>query len=213
MTAAHRPATSDAEFPLTGRLAGVDYGTVRIGISVCDPMRILVSPLEIRLVSDPARDAEYFRQLAKSERIDGWVVGLPVHCDGGESEKSIEARRFGRWLAESTGLPVRLFDERFTTSAAQDRLRSARMSGLWGGAASGGGASGKRSGDRGRGGSGGSDRGQRSRKAGKRSRERLVDAVAAQVLLESFLEAQRYHSALPGQSPRGPEVGEASLEG
>ena len=111
-------------FPATGRLAAVDYGTVRIGIAVCDPMRILVSPLEIHAVSSRVADGEYFARLAKREAIDGFVVGLPVHLDGGESQKSIEVRRFGRWLHEVTGVPVRLFDERFTSSTAEDMMRS-----------------------------------------------------------------------------------------
>ena len=75
------PQAEPEPFPRSGRLAGVDFGSVRIGISVCDPLWILVSPLEIRQVSDPARDAEYFRALAKREALAGWVVGLPIHCD------------------------------------------------------------------------------------------------------------------------------------
>jgi len=193
------PTPPDENFPRTGRLVGVDYGTVRIGVAICDPMRILVSPLEIRLVSDPERDADYFRQLALRERIDGWIVGLPVHCDGGESQKSVEARKFARWLGRETSLPVRLFDERFTTSAAQDRVRSARFAG---------GGDGGMAGGKGR-----SAKGKRGKQGGKRSRERLVDAVAAQVLLESFLEAQRYQPQLPGHSPYGREAGEAGLDG
>lgn len=157
-------AASAAVFPDSGRLAGVDYGTVRIGISVCDPLRILVSPLDIRQVTHPAGDAGYFVDLAKQEAIDGFVVGLPIHCDGGESEKSQEARKFAGWLAEVTGKPVRLFDERFTTSAAQQRLRAGTA-------------------------------------AGKRTRHRRVDAIAAQVLLEAFLEAARYgRGDAPGQA-------------
>lgn len=173
------------DFPRSGRLAGVDFGTVRIGISICDPMWILVSPLEIRAVTDPDRDAAYFRELARRERVDGWIVGLPIHCDGKESQKSLEARKFAVWLRDATALPVRLFDERFTTSAAQDRVRSARnLTGKAG-----------------------------SRKGGmKRSRERLVDAVAAQVLLESFIEAARYHGTLPGQSPADPASGEDAID-
>lgn len=160
-------------FPESGRLAGIDFGTVRIGVAVCDPLRILVSPLEIRQVVDEARDAAFFRALVQREGILGFVVGLPIHCDGGESEKSRQAREFARWLRDATGIPVRLFDERFTTSAAQTRLRGA---------------------------------------GGKRSRHRLVDAIAAQVLLESFLEAARYAGQLPGQSVDAAAAGDESLE-
>ena len=171
-----QPSPADNEvFPPTGRLAGIDYGTVRIGVSVCDPLRILVSPLEIRQVAGQSRDGIYFQSLVERERIDGFVVGLPIHCDGGESDKSRQARQFARWLLSVTSVPVRLFDERFTTSAAQSRMRSSAGS-------------------------------------GKRTRHRLVDAIAAQVILESFLEAARHSGELPGQSVQATASGDVSLE-
>jgi putative holliday junction resolvase len=55
------------------------------------------------------------------------VVGLPLHADGQESAKSIEARAFGSWIAGVTGLPVVYWDERFTTALAEDALLSARL--------------------------------------------------------------------------------------
>jgi len=154
----------DLPFPRAGRLLGVDFGTVRVGIAICDPMRILASPLEIRVVAGKEVDGKYFCELARNEGVAGFVVGLPIHCDGGESQKSREARAFALWLQSMTGVPVRLFDERFTTAAAQQRMRES------------------------------------SRKK-KNSRIRQIDAIAAQVLLESFLEAARYHDEIPGQSP------------
>ena len=56
-----------------------------------------------------------------------WVVGLPVHLDGRESDKSREARRFGQWLAGVTSLPVELFDERFTSVQAEELLMTAEL--------------------------------------------------------------------------------------
>lgn len=152
----------DHSFPSTGRLAAIDYGSVRIGIAVCDPDRILASPLEIYQVGQTARDETYFKQLAKQERLVGFVVGLPIHCDGKESDKSRESRRFARWLHQQTGLPVRMFDERFTTSAAKERLRSQSLT--------------------------------------RQKKKKQLDAVAALVLLESFLESSRYHDGEVGHA-------------
>ena len=163
-------------FPETGRIAAVDYGTVRIGVAVCDPDRILASPLEVYQVRDPQRDARYFQSLVDQEHLTGFVVGLPIHCDGGESQKSKECREFARWLCDQTNRPVRLFDERFSTAAAKERLTG------------------------GRGG----------RKLSHQKKKKQLDAVAALVLLESFLEASRYHNRLAGQSIfQAPEGGEA----
>jgi putative Holliday junction resolvase len=106
-------------FPSQGRLAGIDYGTVRIGIAISDPQRLLASPYENYSRRDTDRDAAYFQQLATDENIAGWIVGLPVHSSGDESQKSIEAREFGKWLGQMTGLPVRYYDERYTSKQAE----------------------------------------------------------------------------------------------
>jgi len=105
-----------------GRIAAIDYGTVRIGVAVSNASQTLASPYENYNRRTKALDADYFARLAKEERIARFVVGLPVHTSGRESEKSIEAKAFGAWLGELTGLPVDFFDERYTTSIAQQML-------------------------------------------------------------------------------------------
>lgn len=166
-------------FPESGRLAAIDYGTVRIGVAVCDPDRMLASPYEVYQVRGPQHDVTYFRELARQERLVGFVVGLPIHCDGGESQKSVESREFARWLHEETGLPVRMFDERFSTAAAKERLAGPRS------------------------------RTQKGNKMTRQQQKRKLDAVAALVLLETYLEASRYHGGEVGQAigelPRGGE--------
>src|SRR5436305_10415528 len=98
------------------RIAGIDYGTVRIGIATADTDVCIASPYENYSRRTAALDAEYFGALAKHERIGRFVVGLPVHLHGGESQKSIEARTLGKWLHEVTGVPVEFFGERFTAA-------------------------------------------------------------------------------------------------
>ena len=102
-----------------GRLAGIDYGTVRIGIAVTDSEQRLASPYENYTRRGETADAAYFRRLASDEQIERFVVGLPVHISGDESAKSVEARRFGEWLAKVSGRPVAFFDERYTSSEAE----------------------------------------------------------------------------------------------
>jgi putative Holliday junction resolvase len=110
-------------------VAGIDYGTVRIGVAVTDARRTMASPVESYTRRDARQDADHFRRLALEESLCLFVVGLPVHLDGRESRKSEEARRFGQWLAEVTGCPVEFFDERFTTTEAQHVLSDAQMRG------------------------------------------------------------------------------------
>jgi putative holliday junction resolvase len=110
-----------------GRVAGIDFGTVRIGIAITDPRRTIASPYENYDRSGPEADARRFRRLVAEEDVKLFVVGLPVHLDGRESQKSVEARRFGQWLGEVTGVPVEFFDERFTTTEAEQYLAEAQL--------------------------------------------------------------------------------------
>ncbi|MCC7473896.1 MAG: Holliday junction resolvase RuvX [Pirellulales bacterium] len=109
------------------RIAGIDYGTVRIGIALADTEVGIAGPFENYTRRSPALDAEYFRTLANEERIGRFVVGLPVHLHGGESQKSAEARAFGDWLSKTTGVPVEYFDERFTSAEADRLLGEAKL--------------------------------------------------------------------------------------
>lgn len=108
-----------------GRIAGIDFGRARIGIAITDPDRTLASPYENYVRRGPVADARRFQQLVEEEEVALFVVGLPVHLDGRESEISREARQFGRWLADATGVPVEYFDERFSTSEAHELLKQA----------------------------------------------------------------------------------------
>jgi len=111
-----------------GRIAGIDYGTQRIGIAISDPQGTIASPYDTYTRRGEASDREHFRRLAADHEIARFVVGLPVHLDGRESQKSGEARSFGHWLAEATGVRVEFFDERFTTHEAQQFLAQSRLS-------------------------------------------------------------------------------------
>ena len=110
-----------------GVLLGVDFGTVRVGLAITDPDRIIASPLGTVTRSSEEMDAEHYRRVAWEYRAVGIIVGLPLHADGRESAKSLEARAFGAWLSGVTGLPVVFWDERFTTSLAEDALLEARL--------------------------------------------------------------------------------------
>jgi putative Holliday junction resolvase len=107
----------------------VDYGTVRIGLAICDPAQQLASPLEVYTRRNELLDQRYFLDLVRAEQAVGFVVGLPLHTSGQASQKSDESLAFGNWLRQMTGLPVTWFDERFTTSMAREILNQSRMSG------------------------------------------------------------------------------------
>lgn len=112
---------------MTQRIAGIDYGTVRIGVAIGDMEVRMASPYENYNRRNEQLDGQYFKQLAVEEGIELFVVGLPVHLNGNESQKSIEARDFGTWLKQLTDVPVEFFDERFTSVEAEQILSAANL--------------------------------------------------------------------------------------
>lgn len=122
------PAPAQAVFPPRGRLIGVDVGTVRVGLAVCDPDRKIASPLETYARRSAAQDAAYYTRVIAAEAAVGLVVGLPISLNGTEGPKAVECRRYGAWLTAATGLPVVFWDERFTTAYAENALWDAGLS-------------------------------------------------------------------------------------
>ncbi len=109
------------------RLLGVDYGHVRVGLAISDPDRKIAFPLATYKRQKRDHDAEYFRKMVADEEVAQLVVGLPIHLSGREGQKATEARAFGAWLAEVTGLPIVFCDERFTSVEAESHLWNAGL--------------------------------------------------------------------------------------
>ncbi|MEX0702542.1 MAG: Holliday junction resolvase RuvX [Planctomycetales bacterium] len=121
------PLPEQVPFPASGRLLGLDYGTKRVGVAVSNPDQTIASPLETWQRQDPAQEERRLRSLVEEYRIVGLVVGLPVHMSGEEGQKAGEARAFGRHAAEVAGLPLRFWDERFTSSQADEHMLAADL--------------------------------------------------------------------------------------
>lgn len=134
-----------------GRLLGVDFGRVRLGLAISDAERRIASPLTTYHRRDREQDASYLRQLVQEEEVVGIVVGLPAHLSGREGESARAARQFGQWLHDLTSLPIVFWDERFSTLEAESSLWTAGLT-------------------------------------HKRRKERR-DRVAAQIILQAYLEA------------------------
>lgn len=123
------PPANSSRLPCPGRLLGVDFGTVRIGLAISDVEQKISSPLDVYHRQPATRMAQYFRELLGLERVVGLVVGLPIHTSGQASEKSRQATDFAIWLHDATQVPVVLYDERFTTALARELLGQTNLSG------------------------------------------------------------------------------------
>lgn len=106
-------------------MLGVDVGDVRVGLAICDPARILATPLlTLRRDRRAASDlADIVRIVAEREIVDV-VVGLPRLLSGGNGVAAIAAQRYASRLARRVApVPVHLHDERMTSVIAGQRLR------------------------------------------------------------------------------------------
>ncbi len=101
--------------PAEGVLLGIDYGTKRVGVAVSDRYQKYSSPLENYQRQSLQTDERFFRKIVAEFQAVGFVVGLPIHLSGDESEKSREARKYAEWLQRFSGLPVEFQDERFSS--------------------------------------------------------------------------------------------------
>jgi putative Holliday junction resolvase len=110
-----------------GRLFAVDWGDKRIGLAISDELGMLASPVGIitRRAGKRPPIAELIRQ-ADELGAKGYVFGLPLDPAGAETDRTREVRDIAAKLVARQALPVRLVDERFTTSAA---LRSIKEQG------------------------------------------------------------------------------------
>ncbi|MDD3786726.1 MAG: Holliday junction resolvase RuvX [Hydrogenophaga sp.] len=105
-------------------LLGFDYGTKRIGVAVGQTLTGSARPLTIVRARDGKPDWEAISRLISEWQPAALVIGLPVHMDGTEHERTTRAQRFGNQLAGRYNLPVHRVDERLTSYEAELDLRA-----------------------------------------------------------------------------------------
>ena len=101
------------------RALALDYGAARCGVAVSDPTGTLATPLEPILRPGTKVGLRQIAALAHELGAERIVVGLPVSLRGGDSAQTAETRQFADRLGGVTRLPIELYDERFTTSLAE----------------------------------------------------------------------------------------------
>ncbi|MFG3436910.1 Holliday junction resolvase RuvX [Nonomuraea sp. NPDC047897] len=106
-----------------GSRIGVDVGSVRVGVARSDPSGLLATPVET--VRRGKGDLDRIAAIVAEHEAIEVVVGLPTSLSGREGQAAALARAFATELAARLDpTPVRLFDERLTTVAAQQSLRA-----------------------------------------------------------------------------------------
>lgn len=107
--------------PGGGRLLGLDVGTKTIGTALCDAGWSFASPALLIKRTKFTADKAALAALIAEQQVKGLVIGLPLNLDGTDSPRTQSTRAFARNL-EDMGLPVLLWDERWSTAAVERQM-------------------------------------------------------------------------------------------
>ena len=116
-----------AELPEMGRLLALDVGTRTIGLATASADWRFATARDTLKRTKPSADIEQLKMLAGKEAIRGLVIGLPLNMDGTDSPRTQSTRAFARNLLP-LGLPIFLWDERWSTAAVERAMIAADVS-------------------------------------------------------------------------------------
>ena len=100
------------------RLIGLDLGSKRIGVSICDEKQLIATPLKTinrntinQLISD-------LRSIIDENNIKGIIIGNPLNMDGSSGRSAQSVRDTSQKIEENINIPICLWDERLSTVGA-----------------------------------------------------------------------------------------------
>ena len=105
------------------RLLGLDVGDRRIGLAISDPNGKIAVPLRVLRRVALEQDIAAIAALVKAEEVERVVAGLPLRLDGSVGSQAESVQEFVRRLLPAVGVPVTLWDERFSSVQADELLR------------------------------------------------------------------------------------------
>jgi putative Holliday junction resolvase len=114
--------------PPGARLIGIDVGTKTLGLAVSDVTRTIASGLVTLRRRKLALDLQELLAVVAQHGAGGFVIGLPLNLDGSSGPRAQATRAFARDLAKAAPLPILLWDERLSTTAAERTLLEADTS-------------------------------------------------------------------------------------
>ncbi len=104
------------------RLMGIDYGEVRIGIALSDPMRIISKPYKV-LKNEEGTIWKQMKEIIATMDVGKIILGLPVNYSGEDTAKTKEIRAFYTKLKKHLQIEVEFWDERYSTLDSKDLLK------------------------------------------------------------------------------------------
>jgi putative Holliday junction resolvase len=109
------------------RILGLDYGSKRIGVAMCDELGLTAQGLATITRKNRSRDVEAIRKLLQSHGVEKIVIGYPLRLDGTEGIQCEKVNRFASLLESTFAIPVVKWDETLTTKEAENILLEASV--------------------------------------------------------------------------------------
>lgn len=103
------------------RIMGLDFGSKTVGVAVSDPLLVTAQGIETIWRKSPAKLRQTLAridELIAEYEVDRIVLGYPKNMNNSEGERCEKTQQFCQMLEQRTGLTVILWDERLTTTAA-----------------------------------------------------------------------------------------------
>ena len=100
------------------RLLGLDMGSKRIGVSICDEYQSIATPFKTINKINLNQLIDEIKIIVKENDIKGIIIGNPINMDGSEGPSSQSIKDTCRIISENLDLPISLWDERLSTVGA-----------------------------------------------------------------------------------------------
>lgn len=110
------------------RILSIDLGEQRVGLAISDELQIIAQSLETINFKDENALITKIKQIVKDRMISEIVLGNPISLSGNKTKRSIWVEDFQSKLERELNIPIKLFDERFTSQLAIRILEQAERS-------------------------------------------------------------------------------------
>jgi len=100
------------------RLIGLDLGSKRIGISICDEKQLIATPLKTLSRNTLNEFITELKVIINENDIKGIVIGNPLNMDGSSGRSAQSVKDTSQKIEENINIPICLWDERLSTVGA-----------------------------------------------------------------------------------------------
>ena len=97
------------------RLLGIDMGTKRIGVSICDENRKIATPYNTIQYTNINNLISELKEIISENYIKGIIFGLPLNMDGSEGPSTQSVKDKIKLISNELDVPIILWDERLST--------------------------------------------------------------------------------------------------